>query len=674
MCGIFGVFARKESGLDGALLADTLRAVALLSESRGKDSSGLVFRSEPDRELQIVKGAVPIHYLLETPDARSLLQAAIGAPTPFAAMGHSRLVTNGSHLDDVNNQPILKDGVVGIHNGIVVNEARLWAENPELACTTGIDTEVMLALLRKHLREGWDLPTAVSRAVQAVVGTVSAAFLLDDRDEVALATNNGSLYVLVHDAGMLAFASERYFLSKMARKVGLEKAGPYRIDPVQTGHGVALRLHDFRFDTFAFGDPPRKGAPAATGAPPFGSSTRHVSDGRPAQPLILDPAAIARLPCASSEAAILEHHAERIAALRRCTRCILPETFPFIAFDEQGVCNYCRHYVVKNHPKPIEELFALVAPYRRADGAHDCIVPYSGGRDSTHTLHVVKKVLGLNPVAFTYDWGMVNDLARRNIARVCGKLGVENIIVSADIRQKRANIRKNIVAWLRRPDLGMVPLFMAGDKYFFYYTDQVKKRTGLKLNIWGVNPLENTDFKVGFLGVPPDHEKERIYSLSLGRKAKLIGAVLKNIAQNPGYLNGSVWDTIGSFVSRSIAPHRDYHHLYDYYRWDEQEIESLVLGEYEWEKAIDTETTWRIGDGTAPFYNYVYYTVGGFSEYDTFRSNQIREGMMAREEALALVARENRPRYTSIKWYTEIIGLDFTSTMKRINQIPKLYA
>jgi hypothetical protein len=220
----------------------------------------------------------------------------------------------------------------------------------------------------------------------------------------------------------------------------------------------------------------------------------------------------------------------------------------------------------------------------------------------------------------------------------------------------------------------MVPLFMAGDKYFFYYTDQVKKRTGLRLNIWGVNPLENTDFKVGFLGVPPDPHKERIYSLSGSRKARLVGAVVRNVVRNPRYLNGSVWDTLGSFVSRSIAPHRDYYHLYDYYRWDEQEIEDLVLGEYEWEKAIDTETTWRIGDGTAPFYNYVYYTVGGFSEYDTFRSNQIREGMMSRERARQLVARENAPRYTSIKWYTEIVGLDFTSTVRRINQIPKLYA
>jgi glucosamine--fructose-6-phosphate aminotransferase (isomerizing) len=65
--------------------------------------------------------------------------------------------------------------------------------------------------------------------------------------------------------------------------------------------------------------------------------------------------------------------------------------------------------------------------------------------------------------------------------------------------------------------------------------------------------------------------------------------------------------------------------------------------------------------------------VAGFSEIDTFRSNQIREGMLSRENALQLAVEENRPRYESIKWYLEIIGLDYESVIKQINQIPKLY-
>jgi hypothetical protein len=119
----------------------------------------------------------------------------------------------------------------------------------------------------------------------------------------------------------------------------------------------------------------------------------------------------------------------------------------------------------------------------------------------------------------------VTDLGRRNIAHDSGKLGVENIIVAADIRWKRSNIRKNINAWLRRPHLGMIPLFMAGDKYFYYYVDQVKQQTGINLNLWGINPMENTDFKVGYMGVAPDFEKKRIYTLSAGRQIRLLSGV-----------------------------------------------------------------------------------------------------------------------------------------------------
>ncbi len=64
--------------------------------------------------------------------------------------------------------------------------------------------------------------------------------------------------------------------------------------------------------------------------------------------------------------------------------------------------------------------------------------------------------------------------------------------------------------------------------------------------------------------------------------------------------------------------------VFDYWRWDEKVIESTLLNDYDWERATDTNTTWRIGDGTAAIYNYIYYTMAGFTEQDTFRSNQIR--------------------------------------------------
>ena len=80
--------------------------------------------------------------------------------------------------------------------------------------------------------------------------------------------------------------------------------------------------------------------------------------------------------------------------VQRCSKCVLPHTFPYISFDAQGVCNYCKNYIVRNEPKPIEELTDLLEPYRR-NGKPDCIIPFSGGRDSCYTLHLAVKKLGL---------------------------------------------------------------------------------------------------------------------------------------------------------------------------------------------------------------------------------------------------------------------------------------
>ena len=95
----------------------------------------------------------------------------------------------------------------------------------------------------------------------------------------------------------------------------------------------------------------------------------------------------------------------------------------------------------KNVPKPFKLLDKLVFPYKKT-GKPDCIVPFSGGRDSCMSLHLIVKKLKMKPITYTYDWGMVNDLGRRNISKFCSELGVENIIIAADIRKKRQNIKK----------------------------------------------------------------------------------------------------------------------------------------------------------------------------------------------------------------------------------------
>ncbi|HPM48801.1 MAG TPA: hypothetical protein PLP67_02940 [Methylotenera sp.] len=580
------------------------------ARQRGRDSSGLIFKQV--KSCQVKRADY---------DIKTLLSKVKPYSSTFV-LGHSRLITNG--LGD--NQPIVRGDVLVIHNGIIVNDDAVW-ETLGTKRLFKIDSEVIAAITELHLKSGEDLSLLSDAVLGQCKGTISTAVVLPKLGKVVLFSNNGSLYIGSNEEAFY-FSSESYPLTQLDCK-GIQqiKEQAYIVDiPV--------------CDVIQVSD----------------ESTRKED-------------LIPEFKYIKAEEGILEY---RKPFLKRCTKCILPETMPFISFDDKGVCNYCRNYKLRNVPKPKEELFKLVEPYRRAVG-DDCIVPFSGGRDSCYGLHLIVNELKMKPITYTYDWGMVTDLGRRNISRMCSKLGVENIIIAADISKKRRNIRMNLQAWLKSPHLGMMAMLTAGDKHFFRHVETVKKQTGISLNLWGVNPLEVTHFKTGFLDIPPDFEEKRVYSHGITKQLRYHYKRTKAMLESPGYFNRSLWDTLSGEYYRSFTEKKDYYHIFDYWRWDETEVDDTLLGQYDWEKAPDTTTTWRIGDGTAALYNYIYYTVAGFTEHDTFRSNQIREGDITREQALALVECENRPRYQNIRWYLDALGMDFTEVINVINSIPKLY-
>ena len=670
MCGIFGVLSKNEKTYKTGLLEKSIYNLAKQSQSRGKDSSGICLLK--GNEINVYKGPVKIRELLNKHEIKNDIKITFNNQKQSSlAFGHARLVTNGSQLNNENNQPVIKDGIIGVHNGIVLNIDQLWNLNPDLNREFEIDTEIIFSLINKEINSKSSIQNAISKTIKSVFGTVSIALAFENCQKFVLATNNGSLYVLHNSKDLLFFGSEKHILNQLILNKKLtQNIGEYKIYQIKPNSGIIIDLENFTMEDFNFDENYS-----------FTELTKienkiniHSINSKVNQKsTVVDINEIHLNPNVDKEKNLLKYPIDKIKSLKRCTKCILPETFPYIKYDEKGICNYCNNYKPKNHPKTLDELKKLVEPYRNKDGSPDVLIPLSGGRDSTYVLHIVKKELGLNPIALTYDWGMVTDLARRNIAGICGKLGVENIIVAADIHWKRDNIRKNIEAWLKKPDLGMIPLFMAGDKYFFHYADKIKKQNNIKLNIWGVNHLENTDFKTGFAGLSPKFDKKRIYSLSMKNQIKLFGFVASNLIKSPSYINQSMIDSLGSFAVRYLSSKKDYYHMFDYMEWDESEIEKTIIDEYKWETSIDTSSTWRIGDGTASFYNYIYTLIVGFSENDTFRSNQIREGVISREKAIELIYEENKPRYNSLKWYLEIINLDFEDTIKKINMIKPKY-
>lgn len=672
MCGIFGVLSRTNAGLGRPLTERVIRELFTLSETRGKESSGIAIRSAMDRTIHVTKDDVPATELIRSKVYADFLDKALGKGAAgngqqLAVIAHSRLVTNGSQENNFNNQPCIKDGIVMVHNGIVTNVDELWAKYAgRIERKYEVDTEVLAALFRMLLSEGLGPVEAIRRVFTEMEGAASLAILINDSRQVLLATNTGSLYTIEDGAGSMVFASEAYIARTFRDQDAVkERYAGKQVRWIEPFTGRLIDLDDLSITDFELNSS-EEGPALKTTEEPF-AVTDHSQGNRTPVPRLAtsDEGRLRQL---------VEFPEEVMRTIRRCSKCLLPETFPYINYDVAGVCNYCHSYKPKGLTVDKRPQFEeILKKYRRDDGKQDCIVAFSGGRDSSYGLHLLVKEFGMTPLTFTYDWGLVTDLARRNIARMTGKLGVENILISADIKMKRRNVRLNMEAWLKKPRLGMIPLFMAGDKHFIAHVNNIRRQSGIHCDIWMENKLENTDFKAGFAGIKPNFDKDRIDKQSSLAKLQMPLYYLRNFLANPSYLNASLPDTYSSFKAYYMEPRDVYLLPFDYIPWDEATLDRTLKEEYNWEISPDTTSTWRIGDGTAAFYNYVYGLVAGFTEFDTFRSNQIREGMITREEGLAHVLRENRPRFESMMWYFDIIDVDMERAMKVINAIPRLY-
>lgn len=118
--------------------------------------------------------------------------------------------------------------------------------------------------------------------------------------------------------------------------------------------------------------------------------------------------------------------------LTYCKRCVMPDTKPDLHLDEGGICNACRSYEARREVdwgQRAIELEQVLEKYRRRNGENwDCIVPVSGGKDSTY--QVVRMLqFGLNPLCVTSTTCDLSDIGRKNIENI-KRLGVDYVEVS----------------------------------------------------------------------------------------------------------------------------------------------------------------------------------------------------------------------------------------------------
>ena len=221
MCGIFGLVAREDLNIDSDFLKSTVDQLFKLSESRGKEAAGIAVQF--DNAINVYKEAIPASVMIRTPGYKNFFHSLFESTSiksqtiksPVAVIGHSRLVTNGLQEVNSNNQPVISSGMVGVHNGIVVNVNELWEKYPSLERKYEVDSEIIMSLIGMYYQENISMSAAVRKTFNQIQGAASIA-ALSDYKQLILATNTGSLYTCTNKSNSFSvFDSERYILKTL---------------------------------------------------------------------------------------------------------------------------------------------------------------------------------------------------------------------------------------------------------------------------------------------------------------------------------------------------------------------------------------------------------------------------------------------------------------------------
>lgn len=133
--------------------------------------------------------------------------------------------------------------------------------------------------------------------------------------------------------------------------------------------------------------------------------------------------------------------------MKRCTHCVLPETFPGISFNAGGVCAVCTDFEARAASSATamrlrQSLEQLLESARASDAQYDAVVAYSGGKDSTYLLYVLKEQFALRPLAVTFDNGFLSAASFTNMRNVVGTINVDHVV----LRYRRDRVNAVVLA------------------------------------------------------------------------------------------------------------------------------------------------------------------------------------------------------------------------------------
>ncbi len=315
-----------------------------------------------------------------------------------------------------------------------------------------------------------------------------------------------------------------------------------------------------------------------------------------------------------------------------CKNCLLPDTYLGVKISEDGLCQYCHDYQ-KRHYQSTDALKDLIKEplSRNQSDKYDCVVGFSGGRDSTYLLWYIVKVLNLRPLAVFSDDLFIPQIAIDNMHRTCDILGCDLKIIPHDNLKKC--IGHHLNAWIRRPVAETLMFINVGERIGYEtLVEEEAIKQGVKLIFGGRTPIQS-------------EEQYKTNVMKIGNKGGKISWIvgwLKQVILNPSLaMNLTSLKiqykefTIKKTKAKLLKKHKIFaiHPYYEYIHWKVDVIEDVLFNELQWKTPDEAKGSGRFGCEIDTLRQYLFYRTLGYNDQNVDYSGLIRDGQLTRDIA-----------------------------------------
>lgn len=342
--------------------------------------------------------------------------------------------------------------------------------------------------------------------------------------------------------------------------------------------------------------------------------------------------------------------------LKKCVKCGFPETYETIEFDEKGVCNICRQKNFRDTqidwPSRKKLLDQLIEEYR-GKYEYDCVVPFSGGKDSTFTLLYLMKEYKIKPLVVQFNHGFMRDTLKQNNERTFKKLGVDVLSFTPNWKVVKrvmleSLIRKGDFCWHCHTGIFSYPMHVA-----------IKYNTPLVM--WGEPSSEYTayyDYQDNEIEEVDETRFNRFVNLGITAQ-DMAGMIKDDFQADPRdfapYTYPALRDLkklryrsvcLGSFIQWDVKSNTRL--IMDELGWRGDDVEGMPKGLYPYEKIECYMQGVR---------DYIKYLKRGYSRVTQMTALDLRNDRIEKAEADRLVAEYEGKRPPSLDIFLEYMGL-----------------